>query len=91
MFSFVRESSTFGVLNVAEHSLVPHLHLSFFLSSLFSCSATDSMPGVRKVSVVDGGSNSMQTTVVVFEDLFMLMSVERRFSVRCHGGGRWHC
>jgi len=42
------------------------------------------------VSVVDGGSNSVQATVVVFEDLFMLMSVERRFSV---GGdsvsGKW--
>ena len=44
------------------------------------------------MSVVDGGSNSVQATVVVFEDLFMLMSVERRFSVGRHrvggGGGR---
>jgi hypothetical protein len=42
------------------------------------------------VSVVDGGSNSVQATVVVFEDLFMLMSVERRFSVGRHRvGGGW--
>ena len=39
------------------------------------------------MSVVDGGSNSVQATVVVFEDLFMLMSVERRFSVGRHRVG----
>ena len=44
------------------------------------------------MSVVDGGSNSVQATVVVFEDLFMLMSVERRFSVGRHRvGGGWGC
>ena len=42
------------------------------------------------MSVVDGGSNSVQATVVVFEDLFMLVSVERRFSVGRHRvGGGW--
>ena len=41
------------------------------------------------MSVVDGGSNSVQATVVVFEDLFMLMSVERRFSVGRHRVEGW--